>query len=137
MDITESRHQQEMLRRRTRSLEIINRVGNTLAAELDLKKIAQIVIDAGREISGAQFGAFLHTLAQGAGESSPLYSVSGAPYEVVDSLMPRNQQLFGPMSVGGVLRIGDLLNDSRFAITLPAHGIARAPCRYAVTCQFR
>ena len=124
MDITESRHQEEMLRRRTRSLEIINRVGNTLAAELDLKKIAQIVIDAGREISGAQFGAFLHNVAQGAGESSPLYSVSGAPYEVVDKLMPRTLPLFGPMSVGGVLRIGDLLNDPRFATALPDHGIA-------------
>ena len=123
MDITESRHQEEMLRQRTRSLEIINRVGNTLAAELDLKKIAQIVIDAGREISGAQFGAFFYNVADGAGESFAL-SVSGAPHDAVDKLMPRNQQIFGPMFVGGVLRIGDLLNDPRFATNSPDHGIA-------------
>ena len=127
MDITESRHQEEMLRRRTRSLEIINRVGNTLAAELDLKKIAQIVIDAGREISGAQFGAFFYNVARLAGDSFTLYSVSGAPYEAVDKLMTRNQQLLGSRLVGGVLRMGDLLNDPRFATTAP--GIAKGRLR--------
>jgi PAS domain S-box-containing protein len=121
MDITESRHQEEMLRQRTRSLEIINRVGNTLAAELDLKKIAQIVIDAGREISGAQFGAFFH-VAEEPGDSFQLYSVSGAPYEIVGKLMPRNQQLFAPKFVGGV-RVGDLLNDPRFGTNSPDQGI--------------
>ena len=34
----------------TRSLEIINRVGTTLAAELDLNKLVQAVTDAGREV---------------------------------------------------------------------------------------
>jgi PAS domain S-box-containing protein len=123
MDITESRYQQEMLRRRTRSLEIINRVGNTLAAELDLRKIAQIVIDAGHEISGAQFGGFFYKVADGAGESFTLYSISGAPYELVDKLMPRNQQLLGSRFAVGVLRSGDILDDPRFTTTVPDDGL--------------
>ena len=127
MDITESRYQEEMLRQRTRSLEIINRVGNTLGAELDLKKIAQIVIDAGREICGAQFGGFFYNVGNKAGDSFPLYSFSGAPYDVVDKLMPRNQQIFGSACAGGVLRIGDVLSDPRFARTSHDQGIADPP----------
>ncbi|MEX0805743.1 MAG: MASE1 domain-containing protein, partial [Candidatus Binatia bacterium] len=125
MDITESRLREEMLRQRTRSLEIINRVGNALAAELDLPKIVQIVTDAGREISGAQFGAFFYTLKDESGESFLLYSLSGAPREAFEKFpMPRNTQLFGPTFRGeGVLRIGDVLNDPRYGKNPPHHGM--------------
>jgi PAS domain S-box-containing protein len=125
MDITESRLREEMLRHRTRSLEIINRVGNALAAELDLKKIVQIVTDASREVSGAQFGAFFYNVSNESGESFLLYSLSGAPYEAFDKFpMPRNTQLFGPTFRGeGVLRIGDVLNDPRYGKNPPHHGM--------------
>jgi PAS domain S-box-containing protein len=127
MDITESRHQQEMLRRRTRSLEIINRVGNTLAAELDLKKIVQIVTDASREISGAQFGAFFYNVKGETGESFLLYALSGAPDEAFEKFpMPRNTELFGPTFRGeGVIRIGDVLTDPRYGKNSPHHGMPK------------
>ena len=37
--------------------EILNQVGRTLAAELDLERVVQAVTDAATEASGAQFGA--------------------------------------------------------------------------------
>jgi PAS domain S-box-containing protein len=127
MDITDSRHQEEMLRRRTRSLEIINRVGNALAAELDLKKIAQIIIDAGREISGAQFAAFFYNVKDKTGESLLLYALSGAPDNAFEKFsMPRNTELFGPTFRGeGVIRIGDVLTDPRYGKNPPHHGMPK------------
>ncbi len=125
MDITESRSRQEMLRQQTRSLQILNRVGNALAAELDLKKIVQIVIDASREISGAQFGAFFHNGEGETGESLSLYGLGGAPYEGFDKFpMPRNTRLFGASFRGeGVIRIGDLLTDPTYGKNPPHHGM--------------
>ena len=127
MDITESRHQEEMLRQRTRSLEIINRVGNALAAELDLKKIVQIVIDAGREISGAQLGAFFYNVKGETGESLLLYALSGAPDNAFEKFpMPRNTDLFGPTFRGeGVIRIGDVLTDPRYGKNPPHDGMPK------------
>jgi PAS domain S-box-containing protein len=127
MDITESRLREEMLRQRTRSLEIINRVGNALAAELDLKKIVQIVTDASREISGAQFGAFFYNVKGETGESFLLYALSGAPAEAFEKFpMPRNTDLFGPTFRGeGVIRIGDVLTDPRYGKNPPHHGMPK------------
>jgi PAS domain S-box-containing protein len=127
MDITESRRQEEMLRQRTRSLEIINRVGNALAAELDLKKIVRIVIDAGREISGAQLGAFFYNVRGETGESLLLYALSGAPDNAFEKFpMPRNTELFGPTFRGeGVMRIGDVLADPRYGKNPPHDGMPK------------
>ncbi|MBB4041046.1 two-component sensor histidine kinase/Tfp pilus assembly protein PilN [Microvirga flocculans] len=46
------------LRTETAALEILNRTGSILAAELDLDRIIESVVDAGIELTGAQFGAF-------------------------------------------------------------------------------
>ena len=46
------------LRTETAALEILNRTGSVLAAELDLDRIIESVVDAGIELTEAQFGAF-------------------------------------------------------------------------------
>jgi two-component sensor histidine kinase len=46
------------LRTETAALEILNRTGSALAAELDLDRIIESVVDAGIELTEAQFGAF-------------------------------------------------------------------------------
>ncbi|HWB20386.1 MAG TPA: PAS domain S-box protein, partial [Phycisphaerales bacterium] len=46
------------LKEETRLLETLNSVNQTLAAELDQDKLVQTVTDAGRALTGAQFGAF-------------------------------------------------------------------------------
>ena len=52
------------LRTETAALEILNRTGSALAAELDLDRIIENVVDAGIELTGAQFGAFFCGLSQ-------------------------------------------------------------------------
>ena len=69
--------------------------GSTLAAELDLNTVVQVVTDAGREVSGADFGAFYYNLKDERGESYTLYTLSGVPREAFDGFpMPRNSALF-------------------------------------------
>lgn len=46
------------LRTETAALEILNRTGSVLAAELDLDRIIESVVGAGIELTEAQFGAF-------------------------------------------------------------------------------
>lgn len=116
---------EEELRRRTRTLELLNRVSNTLVAELELEKIVQAVTDAGREISGAAFGAFFYNVKSEQGEAYTLYTLSGAPREAFAKFpMPRNTALFGPTFRGeGLLRIGDVLQDPRYGHSAPYHGM--------------
>ncbi len=48
----------DVLRDEAHLLETLNRVGQAVAAELDLERVVQIVTDAGTELSGAAFGSF-------------------------------------------------------------------------------
>ena len=50
------------LREEARALEVLNRTGIAVGAELDLERLVQIVTDAGVELSGAEFGAFFYNV---------------------------------------------------------------------------
>jgi len=85
------------LREEARTLEVLNQTGIAIGAELDLKRLVQIVTDAGVELSGAQFGAFFYNVIREGGEAYSLYTLSGAPREAFDKFpMPRNTQVFEP-----------------------------------------
>lgn len=61
-----------------RMLEILNRTGVALAAQLDLGRLVQTVTDAGVEITEAQFGAFYYRASDGPEAHYELHAVSGA-----------------------------------------------------------
>src|SRR5580658_8793360 len=65
------------LREEARTLEVLNRTGIAIGAELDLERLVQIVTDAGVELSGAQFGAFFYNVVRPDGEAYTLYTLSG------------------------------------------------------------
>lgn len=111
----------------TRSLEIVNRVGTTLAAELDLSKLVQSVTDAGREVSGAEFGAFFYNVQNNQGESYQLFTLSGAPPEAFAGFgMPRNTPVFGPTFRGEApIRVADILADPRYGTMAPHFGMPK------------
>lgn len=125
LDISSFKKTEEALRQQSRILALLNSVSNELVAERDLDKIVQTVIDACREISGAEFGAFFYNVVNGAGESYTLYSLSGAPKEAFAGFpMPRNTALFGPTFTGqGVVRLDDVQTDPRYGQNAPFHGM--------------
>src|SRR4030095_15083963 len=56
MDITPRKRAERAVLEEAHTLETLNRVGKTIAAELDLERVVQGVTDAATEVSGAEFG---------------------------------------------------------------------------------
>ncbi|MGA3401170.1 MAG: PAS domain S-box protein [Acetobacteraceae bacterium] len=110
-----------------RTLEILNRTGIALAAELDLERLVQTVTDAGVAITEAQFGAFFYNLNGTSGDSYALYALSGVSREAFAGFpMPRNTAVFDPTFRGeGPVRSGDILADPRYGRTAPHYGMPK------------
>jgi len=108
-----------------RTLEILNRTGVAVAAELDLERLVQTVTDAGVELTGAQFGAFFYNALGASGETYTLYAVSGAPREAFAKFpTPRNTLLFEPTFRGhGPVRSDDIRTDPRYGQNPPYRGM--------------
>ena len=124
-DVTDARVAEAALREETRALEVLNRTGTTVAAELDLQKIVQSVTDAGVDLTRAAFGAFFYNVLDDAGESYTLYTLSGAPREAFSQYpMPRATKIFAPTYEGeGIIRSDDILADPRYGHEAPHYGM--------------
>jgi PAS domain S-box-containing protein len=109
------------------TLEILNRTGIALAAELDLERLAQTVTDAGVKITEAHFGAFFYNLVNDTGESYTLCTLSGISREAfADFPMPRNTAVLDPMFRGeGPVRSNDILADPRYGRSAPDNGMTK------------
>jgi PAS domain S-box-containing protein len=124
-DITGRKSIEAKLREQAEIIETVNRVGQTLAAELDQHRLVQAVTDAATEITGAQFGSFFYNVLDERGASYMLYTLSGAPAEAFAHFpMPRATDLFGPTFRGeGTIRIADVKLDARYGKNSPYYGM--------------
>jgi PAS domain S-box-containing protein len=126
-DVTEQLATERAIRAESRKLDVLNRTGAALAAELDVDKIVQIATDACTELVGAQFGAFFYNVINDKGESYMLYALSGVPREHFDKFpVPGITALFEPTFRGtGVVRSDDVLKDPRYGKNDPYHGMPK------------
>jgi PAS domain S-box-containing protein len=124
-DITARKRAEKELREQAEVIETVNRVGQTVAAELDPHKLVQAVTDAATGITGAHFGSFFYNLIDERGESFMLYTLSGVPREAFAHFpMPRATDLFGPTFRGeGTILIGDVKQDPRYGKNSPYYGM--------------
>ena len=124
-DITEQKHAQAVLVEQTEIIGTINRLGQILAAELDLHKLVQAVTDAATEISDASFGSFFYNVLDERGESQMLYALSGLPREAFANLpMLRNIDILGPtFESQGTVLIDDVTKDPRYGKNSPYYGM--------------
>jgi PAS domain S-box-containing protein len=125
LDVTEQRAAEEARREEARLVETLHRIGQSLAAELDLETVVQDVTDAATELTGAQFGAFFYNVVNEAGEAYTLFTISGVPREAFSRFpMPRSTQVFAPTFHGeGVVRSDDIKKDPRYGHMAPHHGM--------------
>lgn len=65
------------LRTETAALEVLNRTGSVLAAELDLDQIIESVVDAGIELTEAEFGTFFCGASRGGKEHYGKFAPEG------------------------------------------------------------
>lgn len=109
----------------TRTLDTLNRSGASLAQELDVGRVVQMVTDAGVELTGAAFGAFFYNVEDAKGESYMLYALSGVERSAFANFpMPRNTDVFAPTFRGeGVIRSPDILADPRYGRNGPYKGM--------------
>lgn len=125
LDVTERRQVEDAQREQTAIVETIQRVGRSVASELDLESIVQEVTDAATTLTGAQFGAFFYNVLSEQGESYTLYSISGVPREAFSKFpMPRNTPIFEPTFHGtDTVRSEDITKDPRYGRVAPHHGM--------------
>lgn len=119
-DISGRKRAEAAVREQAEIIETVNRLGQTLAAELDLPKLTQAVIDAATDVSGARFGLFCY-VSSDSQDPSVGYAVSGI---LSDTVSLFNEQiagyLFSPgFKAAGTVIVDDLNSDSRFAENSP------------------
>lgn len=128
-DITERRRADAALAAladEAEALEILSKVGQSVASEFDLDVIVQRVTDAATRVSDAAFGAFFYNVTSADGQDSYwLYSISGVPREKFANFpMPRSTEVFAPTFRGeGTIRSDDIRLDPRFGRSAPCHGM--------------
>jgi signal transduction histidine kinase/CheY-like chemotaxis protein len=128
IELSRTRLQSErILQQEAHILELLNRVGTAVAAELDLEPAVQMVTDAATDLSGAAFGSFFYNVIDEKGEAYTLYTLSGAPREAFARFpMPRNTAVFGPTFNGdGVIRSDDITADPRYGKNAPHRGMPK------------
>ncbi|SAK46785.1 sensor kinase/response regulator fusion protein [Caballeronia catudaia] len=116
---------EQKLRDESRTLEILNRVGTTVAGELELSRAVQVVVDAATELTGAAFGSFFYNVLDDKGGRYTLYTLSGVTMDAFAKFpMPRNTAVFGPTFAGqGIVRTDDITKDERYGHNAPHHGM--------------
>lgn len=77
IDITERARVEDQVREQSRTMEIVNRIGRSVAAELDVSRLMQSVVDATTQLTDARFGAFLHDGPDREGKASRLSALAG------------------------------------------------------------
>jgi PAS domain S-box-containing protein len=123
-DAVERARAEEALRDETQTLETLNRTGSMLATDLGLDTVVQRVVDAGVELSGAQFGAFFYNVLDDEGGSYMLYALAGANASDFKFGMPRATAVFAPTFRGeGTIRCDDITADPRYGRSAPHHGM--------------
>ena len=124
-DISTRKSNEETLREQAEALRMLNEIGKTISAELNLHNTVQAVTDAATELTGARFGSFFYNVLNEEGASYMLYTLSGAPREAFEHFpMPRTTDLFGPTFRGeGVVRIDDVKADPRYGKSSPYYGM--------------
>jgi PAS domain S-box-containing protein len=118
----QARREAESMRRRAAALE---EMGRAIVASSDLEQMVQLATDAGRELTGAAFGAFFYNVPDDRGEPYTLYTISGVAREAFSRFpMPRATDIFSATFTGAaILRSDDITKDPRYGHMAPYHGM--------------
>lgn len=98
-------------------LEILNSAGTRFSAELGEDELVDIVVQAARDLTGAQYAALFKLSGSADGERSwSLASLDGAPREAFTRFgLPRSTTLFAQTFEGErIVRCDDVLTDPRY-----------------------
>ena len=123
-DITERIRAEETLRDEASILELLNKTGRAIAAQLDLQTVLQIVTDSATELTGASYGSFYYASPR---EGEGGFTFSGAPGQIFERFGDlRSTALFRRTFAGeGPIRSDDILKDARYGPLSPPEGLKK------------
>jgi len=126
-DITRQKRSEDLIREQAHVLALLDTTGKSIASNLDLQNVLQIVTDSATRLTGAKFGAFFYNVINEHGEAFLLYTLSGAPREAFEKFgLPRNTAVFHPTFTGqGPVRSADITKDPRYGKMAPHHGMPK------------
>ena len=122
----ELRASQRRLTQETRIVETLYMIGQSLARELDTRKIAKLATDAATTAIDAEFGTCFYSLVSTDGQAQTRFVLAGkVPAERFESLpMPRPTPLVGAAFPGTApIRCADVTTDPRYGQRAPFHGL--------------
>ena len=126
-DINDRARVADALREEVRITDILNSVGMAVAAELDLQKLSQRVIDASTSVTRAGCGVLFYAANDEGGALLTMRSFSGAEATALaEFVAPRHQQLANHRG----LRADDILRDPRFAVGTDESPVIAAPAPF-------
>ena len=130
-DIDRAKRAENALREETRVLELLNRTGTAIAAELELPDLLRTVTNAGTELSGARFGAFFYAEPERGGERREgfvLHACAGAPpADLAEACEGRKKFLSEIFSGGAPVRRDDAPEDVQAAGFPPSRSYLAIP----------
>ena len=124
-DISERKRAEAAFAEQSAVIEAVNRVGQTLAGELDLHKLAQAVTDTATRICGARIGSFFYKILDERGETNVRYALSGVQREVsAHFAVPLNSDILRDAFTGEkTLLLDDVKKDPRYLKNSPFDNI--------------
>ncbi|HYX36823.1 MAG TPA: CHASE domain-containing protein [Oligoflexus sp.] len=116
IDITEQKSKEVLLHEQMHTTETLYKIGKSLAAELDLKRLLQTITDSATEAISAEFGAFFYNVKDQGDAALTPNTLSGASVESLSGFPAlQDNAILGPTFAGeGIVRLGDLTRDGRF-----------------------
>ncbi len=124
-DITGHKSVERRLREEAEITETLYSIGLAAAAELDLRKLAQIIVDATTRITGAQLGVFFYHLVDERGEVLREHSLAGTPPDGIEEFLASPELSISSLAMRShltapiVSRSGELLGDFFFGHAEP------------------
>lgn len=99
--------------------------GRRIAAELDHRRVPQVVIEAATSLVGAEHGAMFYRATDDHGEQRLLHACAGpARAAFAEMPPPRATALLGPLLRGdAIVRIADVLRESSYGKNAPHRGV--------------
>lgn len=128
-DIDRAKRAENALREETRILELLNRTGTAIAAELDLPDLLQTVVNAATELSAARFGAFFYAERRADAQGDfVLHACAGASTEeVAEACAGRKKFLVETFRGGAPVRREDAPEDVAAAGLPPSRSYLAIP----------
>lgn len=117
-DITDRKRAEDAEREEARLVATLQRIGRTLASELDRDILLQTVTEAATELAGAEVGAFVYNGRNDRGEAQTLCRVSGEWKDALEEVLgAETTPPFEPANETAVIRSDDLTQDAPRTLT--------------------